>query len=273
MDLMRIPAFCVLALLSRPGGAAQPDCPPGDWFCEPAPNPASAPPDAAPQGPIQPAERPTPRAPWHPPPPPPPPPDIDLSVPPPPPPIERLRQRPWALRTHLLVPFVGSGAASNYTMGGIGVGGRARPDRAVALDLTVDAFGGNDYLGHRRDELAIDFATTVFFNPRDPVQGFFMAGLGWSRADVSYDKTVLSSAVTQKTHINDTYYYFGMFAGIGLEWRLNSHFSLDFALLGLLRGRTDSKADDNPEFVDPQTKLATNSSGAGLLRLGLNYYF
>ncbi len=271
MNLVRIPVFCSLALLSQTGAAAQSDCPPGDWFCEPAPKPASTTPNAELQEPNQTVQRPVPQVPWHPPPPPPP--SIDLSVPPPPPPIERSRQRPWALRTHLLLPIVGSGAASNYGMAGIGVGGRARPDRAVALDLTLDSLGGTDYVGHRRDELAINFATTVFFNPRDPVQGFFLAGLGWSRADVSYKNTVTSLGGTQSTQINDTYYYFGMFAGIGIEWRLNSHFSLDFAVLGLLRGRTDSKADDNPEFVDPRTKLATNSSGAGLLRLGLNYYF
>ena len=152
-------------------------------------------------------------------------------------------------------------------MGGVGVGGRARPDRAVALDLTIDNFGGNDYAGHRRYELGLNFATSVFFNPRDRVQGLFIAGLGWSRADVSY------RSGSSPHSINDTYYYFGMFAGLGLEYAVRSHFSLDFALLGLLRGRTDAKADNNPEFVDPKTKLATNSSGAGLLRLGLNYYF
>jgi len=35
-------------------------------------------------------------------------------------------------------------------MAGLGFGGRARPDDAVALDLTLDSFGGVDYVGHRR---------------------------------------------------------------------------------------------------------------------------
>ncbi len=165
----------------------------------------------------------------------------------------------------MLLPFVGKGAASNYFMGGIGFGGRARPDQAVALDLTIDSLTGVDYVGNRRDEFGINFATSVFFNPRDPLQGFFTAGLGWSRAIVSQQ--------SPNSNIDRTFNYFGMFAGLGLEWHVKSHFSLDLAVLGLLRSRTDSDAGDHPEFVDPNTKLATNSSGAGLVRLGLIYYF
>ncbi len=158
-------------------------------------------------------------------------------------------------------------------MGGLGFGGRARPDKAVALDLSLDSFGGVDYVGHRRTEMALDFATTVFFNPHDPIQGFILAGLGWSRADVSYKTHVTTATGTIREQIDQTYYYFGLLAGLGLEWRFERKWSLDFALLGILRGRIDSGADQNPEFIDPKTKLATNSSGLGLLRLGLNYYF
>jgi opacity protein-like surface antigen len=158
-------------------------------------------------------------------------------------------------------------------MAGLGFGGRARPDDAVALDLTLDTFGGVDYVGHRRTEMALDFATTVFFNPHDPVQGFILAGLGWSRADVSYKIHEATPMGSIRQQVDQTYYYFGLMAGIGLEWRFEQRWGLDFALLGILRGRTDSNADQNPEYIDPKTKLATNSSGLGLLRLGLNYYF
>jgi len=158
-------------------------------------------------------------------------------------------------------------------MGGLGFGGRARPDAAVALDLSLDSVAGVDYVGHRRTEMALDFTTTVYFNPHDPVQGFILAGLGWSRADVSYKIHEASSGGTIKRQIDQTYYYFGLLAGLGLEWRFENRWSVDFALLGILRGRTDAEADRNPEFVDPRTKLATNSSGFGLLRFGLNYYF
>ena len=201
------------------------------------------------------------------------PPPMDLRVPPPPPRVGRHRPRVWAVRTQLLLPFVDSGAAGNYSMGGLGFGGRARPDAAVALDLTFDSVGGVDYVGHRRTELALDFATTVYFNPHDPFQGFLLAGLGWSRADVSYKIHESTASGAVKRQIDQTYYYFGLLAGLGLEWRFENRWSTDFALMGVLRGRTDSKADQNPEFVDSRTKLATNSSGFGLLRLGLTYYF
>jgi hypothetical protein len=158
-------------------------------------------------------------------------------------------------------------------MGGLGIGGRARPDDAVALDLSIDSMGGVDYAGHRRTELALDFATTIFFNPRNAVQGFLLAGLGWSRADISYKFHEMTSDGSVKRSLSDTYYYFGLFGGLGVEWRIDRAWSTDFALIGVLRNRTDSKADYNPEFVDPKTKLATNASGFGLLRLGLNYYF
>jgi len=257
-----------IAMLLISGTAAASECPPGDWFCEPAPKPAVVPtPEPGPSEPAAPDRG--PRAPTRRPEQP----QIDLRLPPPPPPVSGARHRRWAVRTQLLVPFVDSGAASNYSMGGLGFGGRARPEETVALDLTLDSIAGVDYVGRRRTELALDFATTVFFNPRDRVQGFFLAGLNWSRADVSYKRYELTPAGNVKRQVDDTYYYFGLFAGLGVEWRFDSRWSTDFTLLGVLRNRTDSKADSNPEFIDPKTKLATNASGFGLLRLGLNYYF
>lgn len=261
MQLMRSPLLlCAEVLLAPAIAAAQPECPPGDWFCEASPPPATVP--RRPTSPGSPAP-----APVFPPVSSPVPPPMPPAAPPPPasPPDERAPFRPWALRSQLLLPLVGSGAASNYFMGGVGLGGRARPDPAVAVDLTLDSLTGIDYVGHRRDELGVNLATSVFFNPHDPLQAFFTAGIGWSRANTSYD--------IGATKIDNTYHYFGMFAGLGVEWHVKSHFSLDLALLGLLRNRTDSDADSHPEYVDPNNKLATNSSGAGLVRLGLIYYF
>lgn len=249
--------MCAGVLLAPAVAAAQTGCPPGDWFCVPAPPAAAPPPPAAPSE--EPANHAVPAEPTRTPP------ELRLATPPPPPPVERRSHRPWGLKTHLLVPIVGGGAASNYFMGGLGFGGRARPDPAVALDLTLDSLTGIDYTGNHRDEFGFNFATSVFFNPRDLVQGFFTAGLGWSRANVAYEDA--------SSKYDRTYHYFGMFAGLGIEWQIKSQFSLDFALLGLLRSRTDSDANDHPEFSDPNTKLATNSSGAGIVRLGLIYYF
>ena len=270
--MIAMPRFAVpcIALLLTSGTAAAADCPPGDWFCEPSPAPAQAPereasPEAPTPAPVAPGGEDRAIGPVGP--------RFDLRVPPPPPPAQRPRPRHWAVRTQALLPFVDSDAASNYAMGGLGLGGRARPDAAVALDLSLDTIAGVDYVGHRRTEMALDFSTTVFFNPHDPVQGFLLAGLGWSRADVSYKRHEATVTGSVKRQIDDTYYYFGLFAGLGVEWRFDSRWSTDFALMGFLRNRTDSKAENNPEFIDPKTKLVTNSSGFGLLRLGLNYYF
>lgn len=268
--MLRSAVPCVALLLTAGIAAAANECPPGDWFCVPPPAPSSAPPaeprpsgpptaaPTSPGGPLgsEPEQQ-----------------RLDLRVPPPPPPVGRVRPKRWAVRTQLLVPFVDSGAASNYAMGGLGFGGRARPDESVALDLSLDSLAGVDYVGHRRTELALDFATTIFFNPHDPIQGFLLAGLGWSRADVSYKFHEMTSEGSVKRERAETFYYFGLFAGLGAEWRFNPRWSTDLALIGVLRNRTDSKADYSPEFIDPKTKLATNSSGFGLLRIGLNYYF
>lgn len=138
------------------------------------------------------------------------------------------------------------------------------------MDLNLDALTGTDYSGNRRDEIAIDFATHVFFNPRDAVQVFLAAGVGWSRADISWSR---DAAMFNARSDHENYSYFGMLAGLGAEWRVRSHLALELALFGIIRGRVDSKANDTPEFVDNKTHLATNTSGAGLLRLGLLYYF
>ena len=269
--MLRSAVPCIVLLLTSGTAAAANECPPGDWFCEPSPTPKAVPPaQPRPSLPPRPAQaledaessaRELDR------------PQFEARVPPPPPPVGRSRSKRWGVRTQLLLPIVDSGAASNYAMGGLGFGGRARPDQAVALDLSLDSMAGVDYVGHRRTELAIDFSTTIFFNPHDPVQGFLLAGLGWSRADVSYKFHEMTLEGSVKRERNDAYYYFGLFVGLGAEWRFDPKWSTDIALLGILRNRTDSKADNNPEFVDPKTKLATNSSGFGLLRLGLNYYF
>jgi len=270
IDLLRSPFYGVALLLvtCTAAAASHADCPPGDWFCEPVPPPSSQPdsPEMTPQpGPEQPRPELLPPGPSRAP--------MELEYFPPPPGHHQLQPKVWAIRTQFLLPFVDRHAASNYGMAGLGVGGRARPDAAVALDLGLKTFGGVDYLGHRRNELALDFTTTVFFNPHDVVQAFVLAGLGWSRADVSYKTHVTTATGSTRVQMNQTYNYFGLLAGLGVEWRIEPRWSLDFALIGMLRGRTDSNADNNPEFIDPRTQLATNSSGAGMLSLGLNYYF
>ena len=42
-------------------------------------------------------------------------------------------------------------------------------------------------------------------------------------------------------------------------------------MVGFVRGRTDSAADRNPEFVDEVTGRTSNTSGGGLMRVGIAF--
>jgi hypothetical protein len=69
------------------------------------------------------------------------------------------------------------------------------------------------------------------------------------------------------------YRYFGAFLGLGVECTLNARWSVFADLLGFLRGRTDQRSVNEPEYVDLETGNVTNSSGGGLLRVGGAFYF
>jgi hypothetical protein len=101
-----------------------------------------------------------------------------------------------------------------------------------------------------------------FVNPGHVVQLYFLAGLGFSAADVEH-------ADQSKSH----YRYVGADAGMGLELRVARQIALDADIVGFARQRIDRGADDSPEFVDPVTGQTSNSSGGGLARLGIAYYW
>jgi len=44
-------------------------------------------------------------------------------------------------------------------------------------------------------------------------------------------------------------------------------------VVGFIRGRTDDAARYDPEFVDPDTGRTTNTSGGGLFRGGITFYW
>jgi hypothetical protein len=69
------------------------------------------------------------------------------------------------------------------------------------------------------------------------------------------------------------YSYFGAQAGIGLELRLSRHFAINGDVRGFIRGRIDDQAQYSPEFVNTTTGQTTNTSGGGLLTLGMTFYF
>jgi hypothetical protein len=60
---------------------------------------------------------------------------------------------------------------------------------------------------------------------------------------------------------------------MGVEVRVSRRLAMGGDIIGFVRGRTDDKADISPEFVDPDTHRATNTSGGGLLRVGATFYW
>ena len=295
-----IASVCALvAVLSIATPAAtqdgNPNCPPGSWFCEdsnvtiapgnptPAlPPPAPPPPAVVPAGAqpppattvIVPGARGTPPVIIYQQAPPPPPPayvvqrPVRLIMPPPPPP-PRPQFRHWGINLRLEAAMMDSRQSQGAGMGGAGMSFRARPVPHFALDFGLDFIGGRDYLGNRRDEVPFTVNAIVYANPRNPVQFYMLGGLGWSTASVRYDNTTSPSTGSYGT---EQYSYFGGQLGAGLEFRITQPVSLNLDLIGFIRGRTDSNAHLHPEFVDSQGRT-TNTSGGGLLRGGITFYW
>lgn len=190
----------------------------------------------------------------------------------PPPPPRRVDRSEWGFNLRLEGAMMGQkrgamhggrGADPDASMGGLGIGLRARPVRSFALQLDLDFIGGRDYNGYRRQEVPMSINAMVFVNPRSKVQVYFTGGLGWSTAEVE----------TQPGGPAEKWTYFGLQGGMGLEWRVSRGLGLGFDVIGFIRGRTDEAARVRPEFVDPETGRATNTSGGGLARLGATFYW
>ncbi|WP_156040858.1 hypothetical protein [Chondromyces apiculatus] len=198
-------------------------------------------------------------------------------APPPPPPPRRWRSE-WGLNLRLEGASFGSaeGVAADAAMGGLGLSLRYRPVPAFAIDLGVDVLGGIDYNGFKRTEIPLSLSGMIFLNPRSRVQFYLMGGVNMSYADVEREVILASDdpqvAGTLST-VNEEYEYFGGHGGIGLEFRLSRRVALNIDGLAFIRNRTDERATQYPEFVDPETGRTTNVSGGGLFRGGISFYW
>ncbi len=268
----------LMSLTPRVAGAQQ-ACPPGAWFCvEVAPvTPASPPSPSTPPPPLP--------APVEPPPPPPvvviqppvvydpyPPPRVVRPVEPPPPYVMPAREPVWMHRSEWGLNLRVQGAmmskrdpaSDTLGMGGAGIGLRYKPSPYFGLEVGADFFSGRDYYDYKRTEQAFSINGLVFLTPKSRAQLYLVGGIGWSSATVRDDSTSSSQDVK--------YGYFGGQAGIGLELRMARNFALNFDMRGFIRGRTDSKAREEPEFRDA-TGRTTNTSGGGIFTLGMTFYF
>jgi hypothetical protein len=259
---------------------AQGECPPGSWFCDDEGAPpaedeagdeadtAGADSESAPGG-AKPKQRPPivvyqPSGE---------PPDkvIVVEAPPPKPPKKRWR-REWGFNLHLESVLMRDDEARHPDagMGGLGFGLRYRPIPHFAFEAGLDFLGGIDYAGNERAERALLLNAIIFFNPRSKVQVYTLGGIGFSQANVRREELNNGAVVDEWI---DEYSYFGAQLGLGLEWRVSRKVALDFDVIGFIRGRTDEQARFEPEFVELETGRTTNTSGGGLGRLGITFYW
>jgi opacity protein-like surface antigen len=268
--LLTLPAVASAQTPSANSG----DCPNGAWFCsDAAPDTSSKVEESADDdvavdsGPVEKA--------------PPPPPTVVVQRPvpryePPPPYARRHHYRSeWGFNMHLLGALMGdrSDRAHDSGMGGVGFALRARPTGYFALDFGLDVVGGRDYYGRRRTEVPLTVNALVFVNPRDRAQFYMLGGLGWSSARVEVPFEYKGANYSSSGSTIDRYGYFGVQLGAGFEFRVAKKTALNVDLIGFVRGRTDQAAAYNPEFTDPATGRRTNTSGGGLLRGGLTFYW
>jgi hypothetical protein len=264
--------FALIAFTSvfLPGVAYAQDCPDGDWFCEPAETEPVAEPEASPEeapaaapetapAPPAPARKPVPVI------------VVDRPENKPRPPRRRFF-REWGLNLHLGGALMGNRAeiSEDAEMGGLGLGLRYRPRPHLAFDASVELFGGTDFNGYDRDERALLLDVMVFFNPWSKFQVYGLGGIGFSGADVLIAPR---DGEADFEPYSEKYSYFGGQLGIGAEGRISKRVAIGGDLIGFVRGRTDDDARERPEFVDPETHRVTNTSGGGLVRFGVTFYW
>jgi opacity protein-like surface antigen len=195
-----------------------------------------------------------------------------VAVPEPPPKPARKRWRPkWGLNLHLEGALMGGSRKRDPDSGmaGLGFSLRYRPIPHFALDTGLDFIGGVDWQGYDRRETALLVNAMVFFNPKNAVQFYMLGGVGFSGATVRL-RDVNGNAVSGTER---DYSYFGGQLGLGLEFRVTHRVSLNLDVIGFVRGRTDEGARYAPEFTDTETGRTTNSSGGGLMRGGITFYW
>lgn len=257
------------------------ECPPGGWFCEETPPPpegedGEADPEAAPGEEDQPTvvtktEKDGTRK-------------ILIVEKPrkePPPQKRRRPKKEWGFNLHLQGVMMGRSNDERRQrpddaagMGGLGFSLRYRPVPHFAFDAGLDFVGGRDYLGNERAETALLLNGMVFINPKDKVQVYGLGGIGFSGATVNRrNATELADGTVLESEERVEYSYFGGQLGIGLEFRIGKTTALNVDMLGFIRGRTDELARTEPEFIDPDTGRTTNTSGGGLLRGGITFYW
>jgi hypothetical protein len=183
------------------------------------------------------------------------------------------RHRRWGMNLRVdgvLLPQYKENAEHDSGMAGLGLSLRYRPTPMFALDFAADFLGGIDSMGFERQEIPLALSAMLYANPRNVVQFYMFGGINWSFARVFSENVEVHLAEGTQ----DEYTYFGGHAGLGLEFRVSKLVGINVDGLGFIRTRTDDDGNGAyPEFFDPGTREASNSSGGGLLRAGVTFWW
>jgi len=191
----------------------------------------------------------------------------------PPPKKRRARGFPrWGFNLHLVGALLDNHLqeVDNTVMGGLGFGFRFRPLPALAFDAGVDLMKGTDHEGYYRTEASFLLNTLVFFNPRDVLQIYALAGLGFTGAEATIEPRRGEALVNR---YDQDYSYVGGQFGLGMEVRVSRRFAVAADVLGFVRGRTDEHWQELPELIDRNTQSSRETSGGGMLRAGVTFYW
>jgi hypothetical protein len=181
-------------------------------------------------------------------------------------------QREWGLNLHMQGAMIAKREdVSSAGMAGIGGALRYRPTRSIALEGSIDLYGGKDYAGQRRSEAAFSVGGYLFMSPQSRTQPYLTGGIGWAAATIN-GGTRYAGADNGFTMYDGSrnYSYFGAYVGLGVEHRMTRNLAINADLRGFVRGRTDN--DGSYEFVASDGR-ATNTSGGLLLNIGASLYF
>lgn len=192
------------------------------------------------------------------------------------PPAKRRWHRRWGLNLRVEGATLGGeerGGSEDAGMGGLGMSLRFRPVPAFAFDAGIDVLSGTDWNGFQRTEMPISLSGMLFVNPKSRVQFYFLGGMHFSHAEVESDsfEPLRDGGWDDDDANTREYSYFGGQGGIGLEFRISRLVALNVDVLGFVRKRTDEGGP--AEFIDPVTGQTTNTSGGGLLRGGLTFWW
>lgn len=193
----------------------------------------------------------------------------------PPPPARPVRRLvPWREHFGLNLRAEGAGFASaggnRVGMGGAGISMRWRPARAFALDVGLDVLGGNDYYDKTRIESAFSMSGMIFFNPKSLFQIYALGGFHISHAEIETSNPCPTNTYCFASSDTTGRDYIGLHGGLGVELRLAKHFGIDLDGLGIIR---TGIGNDSPEFTNPKTGQTSDTSGAGVVRGGITFWW